>query len=54
MILIQADRFGDLGHATRQMLDPAPGEDQPAVFARLASLDRRRAELTPGTVLVRE
>jgi hypothetical protein len=51
---LQADRFGELDHATRQVLDRAAREDQPEVSARLASLDRKRTELTPGTVLVRE
>jgi hypothetical protein len=52
---LQADRFGDLDHATKQVLDrSAAHEDGPAMSARLASFDRKRAELTPGTVLVRE
>jgi Protein of unknown function (DUF2924) len=52
---IQADRFGDLDHATRQVLDrTAAKEAEPAMSARLASFDRKRTELTPGTVLVRE
>src|ERR1700720_4447217 len=52
---IQADRFGDLDHATRQMLDGiATKEAGPALSARLASFDQKRAKLTPGTVRVRE
>jgi hypothetical protein len=52
---LQADRFGDLDHATRQMLDGiATQEAGPALSARLASFDQKRAKLTPGTVLVRE
>ena len=52
---IQADRFGDLDHATRQVLDQTVAKkDGPAMSARLASFDRKRSELTPGTVLVRE
>ena len=52
---IQADRFGDLDHATRLMLDGiATNEAGPALSARLASFDQKRAKLTPGTVLVRE
>jgi hypothetical protein len=52
---LQADRFGDVDHATRQVLDrTAAQEDEPAMSARLASFDRKRTELTPGTVLVRE
>ncbi len=47
---IQADRFGDLNHETRQLLD----RTGTAMSARLVSFDRKRTELTPGTVLVRE
>jgi hypothetical protein len=53
---IQADRLGDLDHATRQVLDRAAvgREAGPAMSARLASFDQKRTELRPGTVLVRE
>ena len=52
---LQADRFGDLDHATRQVLDRTVAKETgPAMSARLASFDRKRTELTPGTVLVRE
>jgi hypothetical protein len=52
---LQADRFGDLDHATWQVLDQsATKEAGPAMAARLASFDQKRTELTPGTVLVRE
>jgi hypothetical protein len=52
---LQADRFGDLDHATRQMLDRiAPKEAGPALSARLANFDQKRTKLTPGTVLVRD
>ena len=52
---LQADRFGDLDHASRQMLDDLVAKETgPAVSARLASFDQKRAKLTPGTVLVRE
>jgi hypothetical protein len=52
---LQADRFGDLDHATKQVLDrTAAKETGPAMSARLASYDQKRTELTPGTVLVRE
>jgi Protein of unknown function (DUF2924) len=52
---LQADRFGDLDHATRQMLDGIATEKAgPALSARLASFDQKRTKLTPGTVLVRE
>jgi hypothetical protein len=52
---IQADRFGDLDHETRQVLDltDAKGTTQ-TVSTHLVSFDQRRIELTPGTVLVRE
>jgi hypothetical protein len=52
---IQADRFGDLDHATRQVLNRTDAnETGPVAFARLASFDQKRTKLTPGTVLVRE
>jgi hypothetical protein len=52
---IQADRFGDLDHETKQMLGRTVAKDTgPAVSARLASFDQKRTELTPGTILVRE
>lgn len=52
---IQADRFGDIDHSTRQMLDRSGmKETGPVTSARLASFDQKRAKLTPGTVLVRE
>src|SRR6201995_1730471 len=52
---IQADRFGDLDHTTRQLLDrTVASEAGPAIADRLVSLDQKRTELTPGTVLVRE
>ena len=52
---IQAERFGDLDHATRQMLDGiSTKETGSALSARLASFDQKRTKLTPGTVLVRE
>jgi hypothetical protein len=52
---LQADRFGDLSHETRQVLDrTAATEAGPVMSARLASLDQKRTELSPGTVLVRE
>jgi hypothetical protein len=47
---IQADRFGDLDHATRQVLDRTVAKEAvPAMSARLASLDQKRTELKPGT-----
>src|SRR5260370_32530698 len=52
---LQADRFGDLDHATLQVLDgTAAKEAGPAMSALLASFHQKRTELTPGTVLVRE
>jgi Protein of unknown function (DUF2924) len=52
---LQADRFGDLDHATRQVLDRTVAKEAgPLMFARLASFDQKRTELSPGTVLVRE
>jgi hypothetical protein len=52
---LQADRFGDLDNATRQVLDRTVAKETgPAISARLASFDQKRTELTPGTVLVRE
>jgi Protein of unknown function (DUF2924) len=52
---IQADRFGDLDHETRQFLDHTEGaESGSAISARLVRFDQKRTELAPGTVLVRE
>ena len=52
---LQADHFGDLDSATRQVLDrTAAKETAPAMSARLASFDQKKIELIPGTVLVRE
>jgi hypothetical protein len=52
---LQADRFGGLDHATKQMLNGSVSQESgPAVSARLASFDQKRTKFTPGTVLVRE
>jgi Protein of unknown function (DUF2924) len=52
---LQVDRFGDLDHATRQVLDQtAARETEAAMSARLASFDQKRTELSPGMVLVRD
>src|ERR1700704_4723727 len=52
---IQADRFGDLDHETRRLLDRTGAKESgTAMAARLISFDQKRTELTPGTVLVRE
>src|SRR5712672_4279736 len=52
---IQADRLGDLDHKTRQVLDRTVSKGiGPAMSCRLANFDKKRTELSPGTVLVRE
>jgi len=52
---VQSDRYGDLDHATRQVLDRLDTKEAgPILSARLASIDQKRNKLTPGTVLVRE
>jgi hypothetical protein len=52
---IQADRFGDLDHETRQLLDRTGATESGTVMsARLVTFDQKRTEHAPGTVLVRE
>jgi hypothetical protein len=52
---LQADRYGDLDHATKQILDGMVAKRAgPDLSARLATFDQKRTKLTPGTVLVRE
>jgi hypothetical protein len=52
---IQVDRFGDLAHETKQVLDRTVAKEAGTVTsARLANFDQKRTELSPGTVLVRE
>src|SRR5260370_3783351 len=52
---LQADRFGDLDHETRQLLDRAGAKESGAAMsARLVSFDQKRTELKPGPVLGRE
>jgi hypothetical protein len=52
---LQADRIGDLDHATLQVLDRTVAKEEgPAMSARLASFDQKRTELSPGTILIRE
>jgi Protein of unknown function (DUF2924) len=52
---LQADRFGDLDHITKQVLDRTIAKEAgPTMSSRLASFDQKRTELTPGTILVRE
>jgi hypothetical protein len=46
---LQADRFGDLDHATKQVLDRTVAKEAgPAMAARLASFDQKRTELSPS------
>ena len=52
---IQADRLGDLDHETGKILDRTNANQSGLAMAdRLKSLDQKRTDLTPGTVLVRE
>jgi hypothetical protein len=52
---IQADRFGDLDHETRQVLDRGDARNtEVTMSACLVNFDQKRTELTSGTVLVRE
>jgi Protein of unknown function (DUF2924) len=52
---IQTDRFGDLDHETRQLLERTGAKESgTSTSAQLISFDQKRTELTPGTVLVRE
>ena len=52
---LQVDRFGDLDHATKQVLDRADAKSTGVTMsARLVSFDQKRRELAPGTVLVRD
>jgi hypothetical protein len=52
---IQANRFGDLDHETRQLLNRTGAKESgTAMSARLVTFDQKRTQLTPGTVLVRE
>jgi hypothetical protein len=52
---IQADRLGDLDHETKKVLDRTDANESGLTMAnRLESLDRKRTDLTSGTVLVRE
>jgi hypothetical protein len=50
---VQADRFGDLDYATRQVLDRTIAKEAGSTMSsRLISFDQKRTKLTPGTVLV--
>jgi len=52
---IQADRDGDLDYEIRTVLDRTSANESGSAMAhRLKGLDRKRTDLTPGTVLVRE
>src|SRR6266404_6770244 len=41
---IQVDRFGDLDHETRQLLDRTDAKNGTAMSARLVSFDQKRTE----------
>jgi hypothetical protein len=52
---LQVERFGDLDHATKQVLDRVIAKEAgPTMSSRLTSFDKKRTELKAGTVLVRE
>jgi hypothetical protein len=52
---LQEDRFGDLDHATKRVLDQTIVKDAgQTMSSRLAGLDQKRNRLAPGTMLVRE
>ena len=52
---LQADELGDLDPATTRLLKQmATGEGTPGASRRMDAFGRRRAELKPGTILVRE
>src|SRR5258708_15937945 len=52
---IQADRFGDLDHETRLLLDRTGAKESgTAMSARLVTFDQKQTQLTTGTALVRE
>jgi hypothetical protein len=52
---IQVDRYDDVDHETRQLLDRTGAKESGTeMSARLVSFDQKRTELTAGTVLVRE
>src|SRR5258708_24060789 len=52
---VQADRFGDLDHETRQVLDRADSKGSGATMSlRLMIFDQKLTEFAPGTVLGRE
>src|ERR1022692_518427 len=52
---IQADRLGDLGHETKQVLDQTDVKDTGTTMStRLVNFDQKRTELAPGTLLLRE
>src|SRR5262245_4647635 len=54
-IRIQADRIGELDHETKKALDRThANESGLAMVDGLKTLDRKRTELRPGTVLIRE
>src|SRR3979409_2105502 len=52
---LQADRFGDLDHETRRLLDRTGAKESgTAMAARLISFDQKQPELKPGTFCVGE
>src|SRR5262249_4816921 len=52
---LQADRLGGVDHETRKAPDRTNTNDSGLAMAeRLKSVDRKRTDLTPGTMLVRE
>jgi len=52
---IQADCHGDLDHESRKVLGRTSANETGSAMAdRLKGLDRKRTDLTPGTLLVRE
>jgi len=51
----QADQFGQMDHAIRQVLDRiAEKETRSSVIAKLVAFDRSQTELKAGTILSRE
>src|SRR5215472_14408320 len=52
---IQADRLGDLDHETRKVINRTNAKESGLTMVdRLKSLDRKRTDLMPGTLLIRE
>src|SRR5260370_18896322 len=52
---IQTDRFGDLDHETRQLLDRTGAKESATTMsARLVPFDQKLTQFAPGTVFVLE